>query len=158
MPDEIKYLRANARVQGSVFFSSTSLLNNPLGFTDSLKETYYRHPALPPLMLWLDSVPPNAPRNLTVKAEGNLVKLHWETPLPAKDKEPVFGYVIYRFEGTEKIDMNDPKNILKIQYNTELFFTDKTTLRGKTYSYIVTAIDRLTNESERTPTMAVTIR
>jgi len=157
MPDEIKYLRANPRVQGSVFFSSTSLINNPLGFSDSLKETYYRHPALPPLMLWLDSIPPNAPRNLTAKVEPGIVRLRWETPLPAKDKEPVFGYVIYRFEGTEKIDIGDPKNILKILYNPDLFFNDKTVQRGKTYSYVVTAIDRLTNESDRSPTMAATI-
>ena len=116
-----------------------------------------RHPALPPLMLWLDSRPPNAPRNLTVKAEPGVVRLRWETPLPAKDKEPVFGYVIYRFEGTEKIDIGDPKNILRILYNPDLFFNDKTVQRGKTYSYVITAIDRLTNESDRSPTMAVTI-
>jgi uncharacterized lipoprotein YddW (UPF0748 family) len=157
MPDEIKYLRANPRVQGSVFFSSTSLLKNPLGFTDSLKETYYRHPALPPLMLWLDSIPPNTPRNLVVKAENGIAKLRWEAPLLARDKEPVFGYVIYRFEDTEKTDLNDPKNILHIQYNTDPFYNDKAVIRGKTYSYVITAIDKITNESDRTPTMAVTI-
>ena len=157
MPDEIKYLRDNPRVQGSVFFSSTSLLNDPLGFTDSLKKTYYRHPALPPVMLWLDSVPPNIPRNLTAKAENGTVQLKWEEPLLAKDKEPVYGYVIYRFEGTEKIDLADPKNILHIQYNDEPDYNDKAIQHGKTYLYIITAIDRLKNESDRSPTIAITI-
>jgi uncharacterized lipoprotein YddW (UPF0748 family) len=157
MPDEIKYLRNNPRVQGSVFFSSTSLSNNPLGFTDSLKTTYYRHPALPPVMLWLDSIPPNAPRNVTAKAENGVVQIKWETSLLARDKEPVYGYIIYRFEGTEKIDLNDPKNILHIQYNAEPYYNDKAIQRGKTYSYVITAIDRLKNESDRSPTIAVTI-
>jgi len=157
VPDQIKYLRANPRVQGSVFFSSASLTSNLLGFTDSLKKTYYRHPALQPVMLWLDSVPPNVPRTFTAKAENNSVRLTWEAPLLANDKEPVYGYVIYRFEGTEKIDVGDPKNILHIQYNTEPSYRDSTIQRGKTYSYIITAIDRLKNESDRSPAIAVTI-
>jgi len=156
MPNEIKLLRKNPRAQGSVYFSSKSLTDNRLGFTDSLKNNYYRHPALPPVMLWLDSVPPNVPRNLSVKKEVNNVRLTWETPLPATDKEPVYGYVIYRFEGTEKVDLIDPKNILHIQYSTDPFYVDTTAERGKTYSYIVTAIDRLKNESERSPAVAVT--
>lgn len=157
MPDEIKYLRNNARVQGSVYFSSTSLLDNRLGFTDSLKQTYYRHPALPPVMLWLDSVPPNVPRNFTAKTLNKIVHLTWEMPLPPADKEPVYGYIIYRFEGTEKIDLGDPKNILHIQYNTEQAYNDSTVQRGKAYSYVITAIDKLKNESDRSPTIAVTI-
>jgi len=158
MPDQIKYLRNNPRVQGSVYFSSTSLLDNRLGFTDSLKQTYYRHPALPPVMLWLDSVPPNIPRNFAAKALNKTVRLTWETPLLAADKEPVYGYVIYRFEGTEKIDLGDAKNILHIQYNSEPAYNDTTVQRGKTYSYVITAIDRLKNESDRSPTLAVTVQ
>ena len=158
MPNQIKYLRENARVQGSVFFSSVSLTNNPLGFTDSLRQNYYKYPALPPAMLWLDSVAPKAPHGLTVtKTAARAVQVKWEAPLPAADKEPVYGYVIYRFENEEKINLEDPKGILHIQYNNQQHFTDTTVEPGKTYLYVVTAIDRLKNESDRTPTMAVTI-
>lgn len=157
LPNEIKYLRQNPRVQGSVFFNSTSITSNLLGFTDSLRQNYYHTPALPPVMLWLDSIPPNVPRNFTVRNENHAAVLRWDAPLPAKDKEPVYGYVIYRFEGTEKVDINNSKNILHIQYNTEPLYRDATVQRGKTYSYIVTAIDRLKNESDRTPALAVPI-
>ena len=158
MPDQIKYLRNNLRVQGSVYFSSASLLNNPLGFTDSLKQNYYRYPALPPVMLWLDSVAPNAPRNVMATALNGGVTLKWETPLLAKDKEPVYGYVIYRFNGNEKVNLNDPKYILHIQYNDAPFYRDETIQKGKTYLYVVTAIDRLKNESDPSPTIAATWR
>lgn len=154
MPNEIKYLRNNPRVQGSVYFSSNSLLRNPLGFTDSLKETYYRYPALPPPMLWLDSIPPNAPRNVTTLAVNGHVNLKWEPPFEAKDKEPVYGYVIYRFEGTEKVNLTDPRHIIHIQYNSDTFYQDNTAQKGKTYLYVVTALDRLKNESEPSPTVA----
>ncbi len=158
MPDQIKYLRNNPRVQGSVYFSSKSLLNNPLGFTDSLKQTYYRHPALPPVMLWLDSIPPNAPQNVVVTPVLKGVELKWAAPLPAKDKEPVYGYVIYRFNGDEKVNLNDPKYILHMQYNDKPFFEDTTTQKGKTYLYVITALDRLKNESEPSPTVAAIIK
>jgi uncharacterized lipoprotein YddW (UPF0748 family) len=158
MPDQVKYLRNNPRVQGSVYFSSKSLLNNPLGFTDSLKENYYQHPALPPPMLWLDSIPPNPPRDFTSTIVKNTVELKWETPLLAKDKEPVYGYVIYRFDGNETVNLADPKYILHIQYNDDPFYRDETVQKGKTYLYVVTAIDRLKNESEPSPTIAAIMR
>jgi hypothetical protein len=76
----------------------------------------------------------------------------------AKDKEPVYGYVIYRLDGTDTVNLTNPKYILHIQYDTGLEYEDKTAQRGKTYLYIVTAIDRLKNESDPTPTMAVTTK
>jgi uncharacterized lipoprotein YddW (UPF0748 family) len=158
MPNEIKYLRKNPRVQGSVYFSSNSLLRDPLGITDSLKQTYYRYPALQPQMLWLDSIPPNAPRNVTVIAGNNWASLKWETPLPAKDNEPVYGYVIYRFEGTEKVNLRDPKHILHIQFDDSTSYRDTTIQKGKVFLYVVTAIDRLKNESEPSPTIAAILK
>ncbi|MGF7078751.1 glycoside hydrolase family 10 protein [Mucilaginibacter sp. UYCu711] len=160
MSDEVRLLRNNPRVQGSVYFSSQSLTNNKLGFRDSLSLNYYKYPALPPVMLWLDSIAPNAPRNLVVTKMPNStqVQLKWEAPLPAKDKEPVYGYVIYRFEGEEKIDISTPEHILHVQYDVTPFFVDNTAQRNKTYLYLVTAIDRIKNESERTPAIAVTVQ
>ena len=155
LPNEMRHLRNNPRIEGSVFFSSNSLTNNFGGFADSLRTNFYKNPALPPQMLWLDSIPPNAPRNLLVKPNGPGVAINWDVPLEALDKEPVYGYVIYRFEGTEKIDITDPAHILHIAYSDKTYFQDNTVQKGKTYLYVVTALDRLKNESDRTPTIAV---
>ena len=157
MPNQMRDLRNNPRVQGSVVFSSNSLTGNFAGFADSLKDNFYKNPALPPQMLWLDSIPPNVPQNLVAKPAGLSVILSWQTPPLAKDNEPVYGYVIYRFEGTEKVDINDPAHILHIQYDAGLTYQDSTVQKGKTYSYIITAIDRLKNESDRSPAIGVTI-
>jgi uncharacterized lipoprotein YddW (UPF0748 family) len=159
IPNEIRYLRNNPRIQGSVFFSSASLITNPLGVTDSLQDNFYKYPALPPVMLWLDSIAPNVPQNIVVKqGPGHGVILSWQTPAPAKDNEPVYGYVIYRFNENEKVDINDPQYILHIQYNNVTAYFDATAEKGKTYLYVITAIDRLKNESDRSPTMAITLK
>ena len=148
IPHEIKYLRDNYRVQGSVYFSSQSLIKDPLGVSDSLRNNYYKLPALPPPMLWLDSIGPHSPQLL--KATISLtqaVQLTWQTPVMAADNEPVYGYVIYRFNEKDKIDTDDPQHILHIQYDPSTSFTDQTAEKGKKYIYVVTAIDRLKNES-----------
>ena len=149
LPDQVKYLRKNPRVQGSIYFSSNSLLSNPLGFTDSLKTSLYRYPALPPVMLWRDSIAPNPPREVLARIINGSVKLTWLAPNPAKDNEPTYGYVIYRFdENDNMITTEHPENIIYIQFNNDCFFVDKKAVKGATYRYVITAIDRLKNESE----------
>ncbi|MEO6851029.1 MAG: glycoside hydrolase, partial [Mucilaginibacter sp.] len=72
--------------------------------------------------------------------------------------EPVYGYVIYRFNDQDTIDLNNPKYILHIQYDASISFDDQATEKGKTYLYVITAIDRLKNESDRSPAIAVTTK
>jgi len=157
LPNEMRHLRNNPRVEGSVVFSSNSLTNNFGGFADSLSADFYKYPALPPLMPWLDSIPPNAPRNLVAKPFGKSVLLTWQPPSPSRDGEPVYGYVVYRFEGTEPINLDDPSHIYRIQYDNSLSYQDTDVQHGHSYLYVITAIDRLKNESDRTPTIGVTV-
>jgi len=70
----------------------------------------------------------------------------------------VYGYVVYKFDGNEKVNLNDPKHILHIQYNSSTYFIDNDVKRGKTYLYVVTALDRLKNESEPSPTVAAVLK
>ena len=77
--------------------------------------------------------------------------------MPAKDNEPVYGYVIYRFDTGDKIDTDNPQNILNIEYNTNTSYTDDSVEKGKTYRYIVTALDRLKNESAASAMVTVAV-
>ena len=56
-----------------------------------------------------------------------------------------------------RVNLTDPKYILHIQYDTTTTFTDETAKKGQTYLYVVTALDRLKNESEPSPTIAATL-
>ncbi|RZL51134.1 MAG: glycoside hydrolase [Pedobacter sp.] len=148
MPNQIRYLRANNRVQGSIFFSSKSLATNAKSLTDTLRNDLYIYPALPPQMPWLDDVMPNQPQNLTADAMSDGVNIKWNKPLKAKDGEVASGYVIYRFQEGDKIGILDSKNILHISFEDFTFYLDSSVEKGKRYNYIVTALDRLKNESE----------
>ncbi|WP_256003044.1 glycoside hydrolase family 10 protein [Pedobacter deserti] len=148
IPNQIRYLRNNNRVQGSVFFSSKSLATVARGTADSLRQNLYQYPALPPQMPWLDDVVPNQPQELIADAMNDGVHLKWKHPLKAEDGETASGYVIYRFEEGDKIDILEAKHILKISFNDFTSFIDTEIEPGKRYNYLVTALDRLKNESE----------
>ena len=148
IPDQIRYLRNNSNIQGSVFFSSRSLTNNLAGVQDSLRNDFYRYPSLPPLMPWLDDVKPNAPTGLIAKSVVRGVELSWNQPLAASDGEKAYGYVIYRVNRGERIDTEQAHHILKISFNaSETIYTDTAVNANRSYTYVVTAIDRLKNES-----------
>lgn len=146
LPNQIRYARENSRVQGSVFFSSKSVTSNFAGLEDSLRANFYKYPALPPQMLWLDGIPPQSPLNLRVNGTGNKLTLNWETPMRARDGETAYGYVIYRFDAGENIDIQNATKIRKISYDTSTSFIDQDIPTGA-YIYVVTALDRLKNES-----------
>jgi uncharacterized lipoprotein YddW (UPF0748 family) len=59
LPNQIQLLRKYPDVQGSIYFSSTSFDRNPNGWNDSLRNNYYREPALIPPMEWLPKKPAN---------------------------------------------------------------------------------------------------
>lgn len=151
LPNQVRYLRANPRVQGSVYFSSRSLTNNLAGFRDSLQHDLYRYPALQPVMPWLGMAKPAQPENvredkfLLVFPRLRKAIIRWDYP---DQEEDVYGFVVYRFDENEPINLEHARNIRRIQFNDyELGFFDKTAERGKTYKYVVTSIDRLKNES-----------
>ncbi|PRY11693.1 uncharacterized lipoprotein YddW (UPF0748 family) [Pontibacter ummariensis] len=162
LPNQIRYLRANDRVQGSVYFSSKSLTNNLAGFRDSLQQEFYRYPALQPQMSWLDDEAPASPDNLHEKKFlffrfGKKVKLEWEAPLQKQNQ--VYGYVVYRFRSDEVVNLQNPANIVKISFDKAFTsFQDERAEPGYTYKYYVTTLDRVKNESAPSNVLLVKLK
>lgn len=149
IPRQVRYNRTKPQIAGSIFYSAKPLSNNELAVVDSLKKLYY-YPALTPTMPWKDKIPPNAPQNVKVRKIADFgVSVTWELPaIPAKDGDEVSAFVVYRFEENEQINLDNPARILKIVRNEGvLSLTDKTFNQEKSYIYVVTALDRLQNES-----------
>jgi hypothetical protein len=88
IPNQIKALRKYADVQGSVYFSSKTFNSNPNGWNDSLRNNYYKHPAIIPPMKWIDSIPPLKP--LMEKIIGSKY-----TRVMYRGAEPIKGFVVY---------------------------------------------------------------
>jgi uncharacterized lipoprotein YddW (UPF0748 family) len=153
LEDQIKLNRATENVQGEVFFSSKSITENFSGFMDSLKNNYYKYPAFPPIMPWKETVPPLAPQNLSVKGDTTGVTLEWTAPVAASDGESASYYAIYRFSDKDEINLDDPRFLLEVISAKKTTYKDKIKpADGSKYTYIVTALDRLFNESEKSTT------
>ena len=147
LPGQVRFNRRNSRIGGTIFFSSKSLTNNLGGFQDTLRADLYRLPALVPPMLWKDSIAPNPPRRLSAIPDKQAVSLTWEAPPLAADGGTARYYVVYRFEAGREENLENSANILAIRRPTEFMFTDERVRSGVRYVYIVTAFDRLHNES-----------
>jgi uncharacterized lipoprotein YddW (UPF0748 family) len=87
IPNQIKALRQNPNVQGSVYFSSKTFSRNPNGWNDSLQNNYYKYPALPPPMRWIDNVPPVKP--LMERVNRGTIRLFY------RGAEPIKGFAVY---------------------------------------------------------------
>lgn len=146
--NQIQMNRQYERVNGAVFFSAKSIFDNQGGLLDSLKNHLYKFPALLPTMKWIDSIPPNKIRNLSIQKDTSRIVIEWKEPEKNSQSETAFGYVVYRFVN-EKIDLNNPKNIVQILIPKKEKFIDRIdkNLVGE-ITYIITALDRHQNESD----------
>ena len=144
LPNQIRLNRQTAGCQGSVFFRiRNGVMNNPKGFLDSLRNDFYRFPAITPVMTWKDSIPPLSPCSVTVEQVADDYHISWCHPAAASDGDSATKYVIYRFDSLA-VDIENSTNILAIVPGTETQYTDQVT--GWHY-YAVTALDRISNES-----------
>jgi uncharacterized lipoprotein YddW (UPF0748 family) len=161
---QVVFNRQQTDLHGSVYYSSKYITTNFEGFRDTLRGTLNKHFALVPPMLWKDNTAPNPPKNIEAFIAKNGILLHWQTnynglkngKLADRVIEKPNYYVIYRFLKGEMIDIENPAKIVGIHRKEDNFFVD-TTLQGNgTYHYVITAVDRLHNESVASETVTVT--
>lgn len=147
--NQLRLNRTYAQVQGSIFFSSKSLIGNALGVGDSLRNDFYRHPALIPVM---DSgaAAPNAPAALKMKKKDKGMRLRWK----ATDPQTRY-FAVYRFPLEQPVNVGDGRFLLatvaaqrkngKLRRRTK--YNDVQTPNPAPCRYAVTAVSRLHHES-----------
>ncbi|MCR9289743.1 MAG: family 10 glycosylhydrolase [Bacteroidetes bacterium] len=147
MPKQIRLSRQMENVSGNIYFSSKSLRKSPLGITDSLSHNYYKSKALMPPILHLDLEEMASPNLHKIKMKKGKIHLNWSRS--DKDKEKAY-CAVYRFEDSKPGEFR-AKNILAILPISEKKnwkFTDDTFVKGKTYSYVVSILNRAHVESD----------
>ncbi len=146
IPNQVKLNRSLKNVDGSVFFSSKVLVNNKGRLADSLKNIYYKFPALLPLMPWKDSIAPEPPVNLKTTKSDKGIFIRWEEAGKAADSDQASAYVIYRF--TDKsYSPTLASSIAGIVNSSVHTFLDTLVSNIDSVSYGVTALDNMHNES-----------
>lgn len=143
LPKQIRLLRSIPEITGSAYFSSRSFNNNLLGFQDSLKQDFYKHPAIIPSMPWLDETPPAAITKL--KKSGRKVK--WETVETNDEMDKPWQIVVYLNDLNEPFDPNSAKNIFIIQKENKIKF-DRINRKKRKYEVRISVLDRMNNESK----------
>jgi len=138
----------NNKVQGYSFFSATQIKNNVKGINDTLIDNQHKYKCLVPRMPWLDSIAPNPPQNVTASVVSSHVSLNWQLPPAAIDGDSAKYFVIYRFPDSTSVNLNDAKAIIGITTKDTTGYKDLYSIPfGTAVVYVVTACDRLHNES-----------
>lgn len=147
---QIRDIRRLNAPGGFVFYSMSSFDKIGPALRDSLSMAYNRNIAFPPPMKWLDSIPPPPPSVKAVpSAQGTL--LRW-TPAAGPKEEP-WRYAVYRFIDNEPVNLERSDRIIALSSGTE--FIDAAANRYLQCTYVVTALDRLWNESRPSNTALV---
>lgn len=132
-------------VKGTVLWYAKTAVDNIGNYGTMLGTKYWKSPALQPLMPFIDDKAPKKPRKVTPVWTSDGLILFWQAPKAKNWDDEAVRYVVYRFEKGEKINLDDSSKILSITSDTKLKLPYKD--GKKSYVYVVTAVDRMSNES-----------
>ena len=144
---KMKYERALSHVEGNCFWPANEILWNNGGVADSLLQHYHRHPALIPAYTHLHDRAPKEVKKLKAEWTPEGYILHWQAEQDPTNPELANYFVIYRFEPGEQVDLRDPAHIVAITRNR--FYALPYEKGRIKYRYVVTAVDRFHNESQK---------
>ena len=146
LPRKMALQRAYQTIGGSCQWSASAVVENVGKYRDALIAEYHKYPALPPVFDFIDNEAPAKVRKMKpVWTEDGYI-LFWTAPKYKEEMNRAVQYVVYRFNDKEKVNIDDPSHIVAITRDNfyKLPYED-----GKTkYRYVVTALDRLHNESK----------
>lgn len=129
------------KTEGLVFYSISNFSKIGGNLTDSLRYNYFGSIAIPPAMPWIDDIPPAAPELNAIRDQDGLVRLSWTVEHGPKER---LKFLVYRFRKDEPVNLKNAEKILALTQNRA--FTDPESRSGR-FKYVVTALDRLWNES-----------
>ena len=146
LPRKMALQRAYQTIGGSCQWPASAVVENAGKYRDALIAEYHKYAALPPVFDFMDNEAPAKVRKMKpVWTEDGYI-LFWTAPKYKEEMNRAVQYVVYRFNDKEKVNIDDPSHIVAITRDNfyKLPYED-----GKTkYRYVVTALDRLHNESK----------
>ena len=134
-------------VKGTVLWYAQTAADNVGNIGHTLRNNYWKYPALPPSMPFLDNKAPKGVKGVKLMWTEKGPLLVWKAPKASKKKwgDQVNRFAIYRFEKGAKVNLNDVSALQAVTYDN---FYRIPYVSGKKYVYVVTALDRVGNESK----------
>lgn len=137
--------RSLPNVSGSCMWYGEVFANNKGNYAEAVHQLYFKHPALQPLMPFIDSKAPGKVKKLKpVWTEDGYI-LFWTAPKAKSEMDEAVKYVVYRFAKGESVDLDDASHIVTV--TPDNFYKLPYEDGSERYVYVVTALDRLQNES-----------
>lgn len=150
MPAKFRLHSEMPNVNGTVLWYAKAVVDNTGNYGSMLKNVYWRYPALPPMMKHIDGKAPKKVSKMKLLPMDGKVVLFWSAPKGKGWKNEAARFVVYKFDKGERIDISDPSKIVAITSENfyELPSPDNTLRNGGKVNYVVTALDRMSNESK----------
>ncbi len=149
LPNQVKLLRRYPNVQGSIFYKSLTFDSNPNGWNDSLRNNYYKYPALLPPMRWVDNEKPWPPIVERTITSDSIIQLIVK-PDPRNNVDIKY-YVVYQYAADSHDDTfgNIPKFMTRLVPMPEGFeIKESLSSAHFSYRYLITAVGKNNNESD----------
>lgn len=146
LPAKYRLHQQTNHVNGVVLWYAKAVVDNIGNYGSVLRNYYWKYPALQPRMEFIDDKAPKKPRKLKALWTSDGYFLFWQAPRGKKWSDVATKYVVYKYGAGEKINIEDASKIVAITSQT---FIKLPYDNGKTkYTYVVTSIDRMSNESK----------
>ena len=143
---KIHLQRSYESIGGSCQWPASAVAENVAGYATSLAEKHHRWLALQPEFPFIDDKSPRKIKKVSVIWTDEGPILCWTAPKYADEMDRPVKYVVYRFVKGEKLDFDNATKIVGFTQNP---FFPLAYRGGKVkYTYVVTALDRLHNESK----------
>ena len=146
LPAKFRLHDQMSNVKGTVLWYAKAVVDNVGNYGTALRNYYWKYPALQPEMPFIDGKRPKKPRKVKPVWTSDGYILFWTQPRGKDWDDVATKYVVYRFNKGERVNLDNPSKIVAITSETmyKLPYVD-----GKTkYRYVVTALDRMSNESK----------
>ncbi len=146
MAEKYRLQRSLEEIQGSCQWYAAAVVDNPGNYRQLLARKYHKYPALQPLYPFIDDKAPGKVRKLKDVWTEYGYMLFWTPPKAKHVMDEAVQYVVYRFDRKEKVNIADPSHIVAI--TRDAFYKLPYEDGKRKYRYVVTALDRLNNESK----------
>ena len=151
-----KYSQLNHKIQlsryldnisGNCFWPAHPLLENYGNIGNALKYDHFAYPAIIPAYTFIDDKCPAEVKSLKARWIPQGYVLEWKRKNTKDEMQKQVYFCIYRFAEGEPIDLSNGRNLVTTTRETGYLLPYK---KGTVkYTYVITAVDRMHNESKK---------
>lgn len=132
-------------IRGNCFWYAYQIEDNQYRVRDFLRHDVFVQPALSPAYKHIDAIAPDRIQNLSISLVKQGLRVSWQYVVTDDPLQKPRYFCVYKFQKGEKVDVHDASHLLLKTVNTN--FIDEDVYHSSKYTYVVTSVDALGNES-----------